>query len=126
MVRPDRLFYYIKQPAMNNFIIISRTYAETTPESAEIGDFSDTGFIDERQEVTFSELVRLMMEHYEPSQSPNDYSKDVSYSSGSYTSDYRTGTSRQESIHFHHDNSDNATKYWKQARIIADKKLNRK
>ena len=41
---------------MNNFIIISRTYSETTPESAENGEFSDHGFITEKQEVSFYEL----------------------------------------------------------------------
>lgn len=108
---------------MNNFIIISRTYAETTPESAEIGDFSDTGFIDDRAEVTFSELVTLMKEHYQASSSPNDGSTNVWYSTGFYTSNYRTSTEREESIHYHHENTPNAAKYWKLAAKAAGLKI---
>ncbi len=74
---------------MNNYIIISKTFSETTPESAEDGDFSDMGFITEHEEVTFSEL----------------------------------GTSREECIHFHTDNTPNAAKYWKYARIAANNNI---
>jgi hypothetical protein len=107
---------------MNNFIIISRTYTETTPESAEVGDFSDTGYIDERQEVTFRELVKLMKEHNDPSQSPTNGNIHTWFSSHSYTSDYRTGTERAESIHYHRDNTPNAEKYWRYAYNAANKK----
>jgi hypothetical protein len=108
---------------MNNYIIISRTYAETTPESAEIGDFSDTGFITQYEEVTFTQLVELMRDYSSASQSPNDGSIDVSYSTGFYTSCYRTGTDRQDTIHYHKDNTPNCAKYWKLARKIADKRM---
>jgi len=100
---------------MNNFILISRTYAEVTPESSEIGDFSETGFITEKENVSFSELVKLMEKHYQPSCSPNDGDPRTWYSTGFYTSDYSTGTDREESIHFHRDNTPNAAKYWKLA-----------
>lgn len=104
---------------MNNFILISRTYAEVTPESAENSDFSETGFISEKEEVSFSQLVDLMREHCQPSCSPNDGSPQTWYSSGFYTSDYSTGTEREESIHFHRDNTPNAAKYWKLAAKLA-------
>lgn len=106
---------------MNNFILISRTYAETTPESVEIGDFSDHGFISEREEVTFTELVELMKIHMHPSSSPNNGSVNVWYSTGFSTSNFRTGTEREESLHFHHENAPNAAKYWKLARKFANK-----
>lgn len=104
---------------MNNYILISRTYAEVTPESAENSDFSKTGFISEQEQVSFSELVGLMREHSQPSCSPNDGSPQTWYSSGFYTSDYSTGTEREESIHFHRDNTPNADKYWKLAAKFA-------
>ena len=104
---------------MNNFIIISRTYTETTPESCEIGDFSDTGFITEREEITFKELVELLKLHYWASQSPNTGNTDICYSTNGYIKCYRTRTERVDSIHFHHDNTANAAKYWKLAAKIA-------
>lgn len=104
---------------MNNYILISRTYSEITPESVENGDFSETGFISEKEEVNFSQLVDLMREHCQPSYSPNDGSPQTWYSSGFYTSDYSTGTEREESIHFHRDNTPNAAKYWKLAAKLA-------
>lgn len=42
---------------MNNYIIISRTYAETTPESSEIGDFSDHGFVTEEHETLHRRVI---------------------------------------------------------------------
>jgi hypothetical protein len=107
---------------MNNFILISQTYSEPTPESCENGDFSDTGFIDECKRVTFTELVDLMGEHMHPSQSPNDGNTNVWYSTDMYTKNYYKGIEREESIHYHRNNTVNAAKYWKLARIIADQK----
>lgn len=110
---------------MNNFVIISRTYAETTPESSEEGDFSDHGFLTEREEVTFRELVKLMKDHPYASQAPNPLSIDVWYSTDFFTADYARGIEREHSIHFHGDNTPNAAKYWRYARLAADKKHNR-
>lgn len=100
---------------MNNFIIISRTFTEVTPESAEHGDFSDCGFIDEKIEVSFGELVDLMTEHHNASQYPNNGSTDVWYSTSFFTTDYTKGISREESIHYHKDNTPNIEKYWRLA-----------
>lgn len=104
---------------MNNYILINRTFAEATPESSENGEFSNTGFISEGEQVTFRELVKLMKEHIHPSQSPHDGNIHVWFSTSSYTSDYSKGISREESIHFHHENTANAGKYWKLASKIA-------
>lgn len=100
---------------MNNYILISRSYAEVTPESAEIGDFSKTGLISTEEKITFRELVNLMREFNQPSCAPNDGSIYTWYSTGFYTSDYGTGTEREESIHFDMNNTPNAAKYWKLA-----------
>jgi hypothetical protein len=107
---------------MNNFIIINRTFCETTPESSEHGYFSKKGFISRRQKVTFRELVNLMKEHDKPSESPNNYnSLHTWYSTPFYTSDYGKGIEREESIHFHRNNTPNAAKYWFLAAKIANK-----
>ena len=100
---------------MNNYILINKTYCEVTPESAQDGDFSDSGMIEKNIKVSFSELVQLMREFSQPSCSPCDGDINTWFSSGFYTSDYSTGTEREESIHFSRDNSPNAAKYWKWA-----------
>lgn len=104
---------------MNNYILINRTFAEITPESSEIGDFSDNGLICENEPVTFRELCDLMKNHYQASQCPNYGGVDVWLSTGFFTADYSTGTEREECIHFSRDNSDNAAKYWRLAMKFA-------
>ena len=106
---------------MNNYILISRTYAETTPESCAEGDFSKKGFINRRESVSFSELVNLMKTHTNPSCSPDDHSVNTWYSTDWHTTNYATNTTREESIHFHRKNTRNAAKYWKWARLAAAK-----
>lgn len=104
---------------MNNYILINRTFCEVTPESAENGDFSDSGFIAEDEQVSFTELVNLMNECNEPSYSPNEGDINTWYSTSFYTTDYSTGTDRQESIHYSRNNTPNCAKYWKLAVKIA-------
>ncbi len=104
---------------MNNYIIISRTFCETTTESAEDGEFSDLGFIEEYRQVSFSELVSLMKEHPHSSCYPNNGDTNTWYYSSDDLVDLQTRTYREESIHFHKDNTPNAAKYWKWAAQIA-------
>ena len=104
---------------MNNFILISRTFSETTPESVEDGDFSDSGFISEREEVTFRELVEIMEKHRQPSTSGGEIDTNVWFSTGFEVIDYGSGTEQEECIHFHRDNTPNAEKYWSLAWKIA-------
>ena len=108
---------------MNNYILINRTFCEITPGSAIDGDFSDHGFIEEKEQVTFSELVTLMREHNLPSCSPDKFNSTYTwYSTDFYISDYSEGIERQESIHFCEENTINAAKYWFLAAKIAAKK----
>lgn len=108
---------------MNNYILISRTYCESTPESCEDSSFSDTGFINESEQVSFTELIDLMREHNQASCSPDTFDNlHTWYSTDFYTSDYGTGTERQESIHYHNNNTTNAAKYWFLAAKIAARK----
>lgn len=104
---------------MNNFILINRTFCETTPESLEDSDFSNQGVIEIDQKVSFIELIKLMKDCIECSQYPNNGNSNVWYSTQFYTTDYKTGTDRQESIHFSNNNTENIAKYWKLAAKIA-------
>lgn len=77
---------------------VSRTYSETTPESAEDGDSSDAGFVYEDEPQSFREVVSALRECSEVSQSP--VTTGHVWASTEYTTvDYRTGTDRSESIH---------------------------
>lgn len=96
-------------------ITISRTFSETTPESAEQGDFSDSGFIVHSEQVTFKELVCLMGEHTNPSCSPASGDTSEWYTTHPYTSCYRTGTEREEGIHYGRENPAKNAKYWRLA-----------
>lgn len=95
-------------------ILISRYYSETTPESAEDGDFSDTGFVYDSCEFTFRELVRELRDFYTLSDSR--FSGVGTWAcSGFETTDYRTGTEREETLHFSRDNAPRLEKYWPKA-----------
>lgn len=100
-------------------ILINRTYSETTPESAEDGDYSDSGFIVEDVAYGFRELVALLKSHPEASCSPADGSEFEWYSTGFYTDDYTYGTEREESVHYSRNNAPRSAKYWRLAAIAA-------
>lgn len=95
-------------------ILISRCYSETTPESAEEGDFSDTGFVYDSCEFTFRELVRELREF--TSLSCSHYSGVSTWAcSGFEATDYSTGTEREETLHFSRENAPRLGKYWPMA-----------
>lgn len=97
-------------------ILINRTYSEITPESAEDGEVSDRGFICENAEYSFKELVRLLRDCTEASVSPCvDPSPFTWFSTGYQTEDYRTGTEREECVHYSRDNPPRSLKYWAKA-----------
>lgn len=88
-------------------ILVSRCYAECTPESAQDGDFSDTGFVYEANAFTFSELVREIRD--------GGFRRDGStgwLSTGFHTEDYRTGLEREESLHFCCENAGRLEKWF--------------
>lgn len=96
-------------------ILINRAYSETTPESAERGEHSDCGMLRENEEYTFRELVRAMREHPQGSCWPMRYDESEWLSTGPYTRDYRTGTEREETLHYSRDNPPRNAKYWRWA-----------
>ena len=113
----------IQMSTMQNYILVSRTYADTTPESAEQGEFSATGFITDCEVLSFRELVDLLRDHVHPSES-GEASVHTWFTGSDYVVDYRTGTNRQESVHFHRDNNVHVSRYWVLACKIAHAKRN--
>lgn len=96
-------------------ILMNRTYSEVTPESAEHGDFSDTGFIYEDQPFSFRDLVRELREFSALSCSHPGSCSGVWASTHFETVDYSTGTEREESLHFSRSNPPRLLKYWRKA-----------
>ena len=100
-------------------ILIHRTYSEVTPESAENGETSDSGFIIENEPCTFRELVDYFDTHREPSCAPARGDTDEWYSSGYEVQDYSTGEERETTIHYSRKNPARMEKYWRKAAIVA-------
>lgn len=96
-------------------ILISKTYSEITPESAEDGEFSDSGFVFEDAECTFRELVDYLKEHKGSSCYPCKGEISEYFSSGFSVDDYQTGTETGTSIHYSRKNPSRKDKYWKLA-----------
>ena len=96
-------------------ILITKTYTECTPESAEDGDYSDQGVIQEDESYTFGELVRALREHRECSEYPVSDSTFTWFSSGFDMVDYQTGTERETAIHYSRANPPRNAKHWAKA-----------
>lgn len=98
-------------------LLISRCYSETTPESAEHGDNSDNGFVHEDEPFTFRELVDVISRDGFALDGSSDWA-----STGYSTSDYRTGTEREETLHFSRQNPDHLRKYFDRAFSCVERK----
>lgn len=88
-----------KERKMKNRILsVAQTYSEVTPASASEGDFSETGFeIDQRQDYTLKDIIRLIEDQGVESITSHGSSLDVyGYF---YTSCHRTATERQTCVH---------------------------
>src|SRR5574340_865617 len=96
-------------------ILCHRAFSETTPESAENGDISDSGMLTENEEYSFRELVRAMRDHSECSSYPPSGDICEWLRTGYYVTDYRTGTYREETLHYSRDNPTKNAKYWRAA-----------
>lgn len=48
---------------MKPLFYVTKTYDETTPESAEIGDFSDSGFVFKNLEMNLEEVLNEITNH---------------------------------------------------------------
>lgn len=99
-------------------ILISRTYATISPESAIHGDYEDQGFIAEREEVTLEELVNLMRGGIPSSCPPSgDTNEWVTYNKDE---NYMTCEETFESVHYYHNQTNpDAPMLWKRAFKLA-------
>jgi hypothetical protein len=83
-------------------IRINITYSRCTPESVDAGDYSESGFESQGEEMTFRELHDYMRRHgftYCSDSHPGPTSP-VWFSTEWATIDYRTGETEEKSIHF--------------------------
>lgn len=96
-------------------LLISKTYSEVTPESAENGELSDTGFVFKDEPFSFRELVDELRNYSCMSSCPSDGATSEWASTHMETVDYTTGTDREESLHFSRKNPARAGKYWAKA-----------
>lgn len=85
-------------------IAFSRTFARTTPESIDAGDFSETGFL-EKGKCSFRELMDMLEEHTEASTYPLRESslQHTWFSDGFNVVCYTTGTEQENSLHIGQD-----------------------
>ena len=74
---------------------VNKTYTEVTPESAEHGDYDETGLVWEGEEFTFRELVEELggPNHWQLSEGADWLT------TGIYTVCYRNLREREESLH---------------------------
>lgn len=98
-------------------IIIDCTFSEVTPESAENGELSDSGFMWQDNECSFRDLIRLMRDHTNSSCHPATGGTHEWYTSEMGAIDYRTGTERETSLHYSQKNPARNAKYWRKAAI---------
>lgn len=97
-------------------ILIHKTFCEVTPESAEIGDFSDSGFVWKNEPMTFKELVDLLENYKNASCFPIDTSIYTWFSNDFQIKWFNDCTlERQESVHYSKDNPSKNVKYWVKA-----------
>jgi hypothetical protein len=98
---------------------INGTFEVITPESAESGDYAESGFDFENEPFTFRETVDLLKRHPVPSRSPcGDADACVWFTSHPET-DYRTGEETTYSVHYSRDNAPRSLKYWRLAAKVA-------
>ena len=97
-------------------ILVSRCYSEATPESAEDGDFSDSGFVYEAEEMTVQDLAREIRNSGFRREGCTDWLQ-TSWE----VTDYSTGTEREESLHFHRDNPPRLKKHFDRIAKIASR-----
>jgi hypothetical protein len=82
-------------------ITIKITYACTTPESCEFGEFSDTGWINDKGFIydSVSDAVEFLKQSSAILPSSSQYHEGIWYSTEFYTSNYQTGEMTEESYH---------------------------
>lgn len=98
-------------------ILISRTYSVTTPESAMNGEAEEQGFMYEDSPVTFRELVDQLKFAYSFSSCPVRGS--IREWATVTQEMHFDGSSREECLHYSHNNKPRQEKYWRKALVAA-------
>ena len=94
-------------------ILISKTFAVYDDESAETGEPAEQGFVFEDVPYTFGELVHLLREYDETSESPCSGGVHVWVTNRGQ--DYFSGEETEESLHYSRNNPPCNAKYWAKA-----------
>jgi hypothetical protein len=93
---------------------INRTYATTTPESAEHGEYADQGFTNQNESVSFRDLVDIARQAESVSCSPASGSI-CEWLSMASEENMTDGSETVESVHYSKDNPARKEKYWRKA-----------
>lgn len=95
-------------------ILVNKTYEVITEESAENGDFQETGFSFEDEKFSFLDLLCELKEWNFEGTDPINHG-DQSWKDGSFTN---------EALHFSHSNLARSRKYWDKAiqKTLLDRK----
>lgn len=83
-------------------LLVGVTYSDSTPESVEIGDFDDVGWLEETTLTTLGELINIIESNLDGGfENFNRNAKTTLdlYSSDSYTIDYSEGRDRSVCVH---------------------------
>lgn len=76
---------------------VSVTYSTVTPESAEEGDFADTGFVVEPEPATLEDVMSYAEEYGILPRTPGDWTD--WWDSGFHVTDYGTGEETEYGLH---------------------------
>ena len=90
---------------MDEEILLSMTFADTTPESAAEGDNSETGYLWEETLCDMDDLQGYVSEMSELDCGSSMYGEP-------YTTCYRTGTDRTEALHLGHNATSRMHEIW--------------
>ncbi len=105
-------------------IYISKTFDVVTPESAEQGEFAETGTDIDRMGLTFKELVRELREYSEASTYQCTEADARTYSNCPWVTsegdtNYRTGEVTRYSLHLDDRKDARQRRYWAKALRVA-------
>ena len=96
-------------------ILITKTYQIITEESAENGEFAESGFIFESVEYSFREIVDLLKDNGGTMSSYPSKGSIYDWLCGNPDIDYITGNQEMTSIHYSYNNPSRNAKYWTKA-----------
>ena len=89
---------------------LSKTFEVVTPESAEQGEYEESGFDFEAQEYTFKELIDLMRSEGFSQDGCTEW-----LTTCDPDRDYTTGSKTYYGLHFDRTNKPRQRKYWEKA-----------